>query len=80
MADTARLVVPAAVPQQPPQATHGDVPAGPISDTGAGPGLGTTINIPLPPGSGSGAYRWGQLTGGLTTNNESSGFHPTFDR
>eukprot|EP00775_Hariotina_reticulata_P006584 gene6584-6812_t len=31
--------------------------SGPISDTGAGRGLGTTINIPLPPGSGSGAYR-----------------------
>eukprot|EP00775_Hariotina_reticulata_P006585 gene6585-6813_t len=31
--------------------------SGAVSEVGAGRGLGTTINIPLPPGSGSGAYR-----------------------
>jgi acetoin utilization deacetylase AcuC-like enzyme len=31
--------------------------AGPITDTGAGRGTGFTLNVPLPPGSGSGAYR-----------------------
>jgi acetoin utilization deacetylase AcuC-like enzyme len=28
-----------------------------MSDTGAGRGEGFTINVPLPPGCGSGAYR-----------------------
>jgi len=31
--------------------------AGPITDMGSGPGTGFTLNVPLPPGSGSGAYR-----------------------
>jgi acetoin utilization deacetylase AcuC-like enzyme len=32
-------------------------PPGAISEVGAGAGEGFTINVPLPPGSGSGAYR-----------------------
>lgn len=31
--------------------------SGPVTDVGAGKGAGFTINVPLPPGSGSGAYR-----------------------
>jgi acetoin utilization deacetylase AcuC-like enzyme len=31
--------------------------AGDVSEIGQGPGTGTTLNIPLPPGSGRGAYR-----------------------
>jgi acetoin utilization deacetylase AcuC-like enzyme len=31
--------------------------SGPLTDVGEGPGEGRTINVPLPPGSGSGAYR-----------------------
>jgi hypothetical protein len=31
--------------------------SGPITDTGSGPGAGFCINVPLPPGSGGGAYR-----------------------
>lgn len=31
--------------------------SGPVTDVGAGGGEGYTINVPLPPGSGSGAYR-----------------------
>ena len=31
--------------------------SGPLTDVGAGDGEGYTINVPLPPGSGSGAYR-----------------------
>lgn len=31
--------------------------SGPVTDTGSGPGLGSVLNIPLPPGSGMGAYR-----------------------
>ena len=30
--------------------------SGAVDERGAGPGLGTTLNIPLPPGSGRGAY------------------------
>jgi hypothetical protein len=30
--------------------------SGAVEDTGAGAGEGTTINVPLPPGSGNGAY------------------------
>jgi acetoin utilization deacetylase AcuC-like enzyme len=30
--------------------------SGPVTDRGVGPGTGTTLNIPLPPGSGQGAY------------------------
>jgi len=33
------------------------IASGPITDTGSGPGTGFTLNVPLPPGSGSGAYR-----------------------
>lgn len=33
------------------------VGSGPMSDQGQGAGEGYTINVPLPPGSGSGAYR-----------------------
>ena len=32
-------------------------PFGAVSETGTGKGLGTTINVPLPAGSGTGAYR-----------------------
>jgi acetoin utilization deacetylase AcuC-like enzyme len=38
-----------------PQAAQ--APYGAVSETGQGPGEGATINIPLPPGSGTGAYR-----------------------
>ncbi|GIL69528.1 hypothetical protein Vretimale_13627 [Volvox reticuliferus] len=31
--------------------------SGYVTETGVGPGEGTTINVPLPPGSGSGAYK-----------------------
>ncbi|GFR46729.1 hypothetical protein Agub_g8352 [Astrephomene gubernaculifera] len=31
--------------------------SGAVTETGVGPGEATTINVPLPPGSGSGAYR-----------------------
>jgi hypothetical protein len=31
--------------------------AGDVAEIGQGPGEGTTLNIPLPPGSGRGAYR-----------------------
>lgn len=31
--------------------------SGTLEERGAGPGLGASLNIPLPPGSGSGAYR-----------------------
>ena len=30
--------------------------SGPVEDVGSGPGLGANLNVPLPPGSGSGAY------------------------
>lgn len=31
--------------------------SGDVSEIGQGPGVGTTLNVPLPPGSGRGAYR-----------------------
>lgn len=31
--------------------------AGAVDEIGSGPGTGFTLNVPLPPGSGSGAYR-----------------------
>jgi acetoin utilization deacetylase AcuC-like enzyme len=40
-----------------PVSCHAVHCAGPITDVGTGAGTGFTINVPLPPGSGSGAYR-----------------------